>query len=405
MTIHIVPTNPCDRDVFLISGALNVKTYDSHVQEGDVVYIKDMESSKYIGPFKPENCNVGAYYGTGRSIWQILCRVDSDIRVADDPPMEQSSEIPLRVPEQSVTGSLELDGLIRNARFDSKRNRYHVDFEKDVKDLASHYASLLKSAGISTRILNKRFLYFEDNNLCERCISRESSEDPSFIIGLIAPRIYKMKSKSGRDAPLDLTKSRCIRDVPDEIALGFRDGSNLFFSTNAYGKVCISSMCLKDHPMNSILFPEIDFEFNSGPVYSDSEGCDEMRFFASAVLMEELFRMCGYDVESESISDICRHVILNKGESVYDLILVPTLGMWLSDVLESHPVPIDSHIICTKDPSPSLRIMILMDAIASDFDPSSLEIKGHHLDMNENLPVEPALIREMKRKIDHIWSV
>ena len=165
-----------------------------------------------------------------------------------------------------------------------------------------------------------------------------------------------------------------------------------------------SDLPFRNHPCNQSIwgFCDIDeFQSEQSPVTSD-EG---LSGFAASELMEEVLSMSGYSVDVMWSKGNVRYITARRGERLYDIILTPSIDDDLRSCIDANPVPMESLLIPTRSDGPYLNIIPLANVEKSDYDYSMFHMRLQNLDTNTFVPLVPSLIREMKIKLDLLWSL
>ena len=115
--------------------------------------------------------------------------------------------------------------------------------------------------------------------------------------------------------------------------------------------------------------------------------------------------MSGYSVDVMWSKGNVRYITARRGERLYDIILTPSIDDDLRSCIDANPVPMESLLIPTRSDGPYLNIIPLANVEKSDYDYSMFHMRLQNLDTNTFVPLVPSLIREMKIKLDLLWSL
>ena len=412
---HMLKLEDWELEAFLLSGALDMGRHAIDLDGDDVVFIHGSEMYQYYGPFHIRTVEAREYYRPLKSTNQILCKLVEPLReiiYSEDLDVPVSGE---RVDEwlsrplpgshrESITGNREIDGLLTNCVKDSRRPGYQVLFDRDVASLVHYYSGVLNGLGIKHSIFRKKVLYIPDKALCERCLDRIDDTDDLHSIGSWIPNCSAIRGKPGRYAPSELQMMRTIR-MPDRgFKCGMREGSSLIVIRDSYGRPILSPMCLNEHPVNEAIYPEDEEEWST-PSTMLCQGTSRSSLCAAFSMATEMFSMCGYQTDVVCNDGFHCHIVLRSSGRIHDVMLTPTIDEGLKEVCSIHDMPENTCVVLLKNEGPMFNIVKMTDITDCGFDECGFECKLMPLDINTLIPVEPALIREMKPKMDIIWSI
>lgn len=163
-------------DHFIETGTFEVKPFlnESLPSEGDEIYIATVCCNHAYGPFRVIDSRLRSYaFGNAPS---MICEANGIIDVVD---IQEVSEPCISIVDfqiktnndelETITGNLELDGLLSNAMFDSRLKSYYVFFLSNNRELESYYIELLNKYNIECYHDNKGRVFIKSDVLCERC--------------------------------------------------------------------------------------------------------------------------------------------------------------------------------------------------------------------------------------------
>ena len=409
MSSFLAVIKPVSFNQFIRTGALDFKRFSRYVSPsiGDVVFVAVVGEDVAYGPFYILKSEVKSY--SFKDVPSILCESRGKIEAIDIWD-EASNESAIKEWEYtgyfdvnlyaSVTGNLELDGLLYNSYYDKKVKMHYVFFTSAEKSLVDYYRQMLNDEGLECFPDNKGRLYV-NSNVCTRCMALNLQECLSclpFVQGFLATQIMAGRPLEAilADTPMELQKMVILPD-DCEYPVGRLDGCGVIVTDNSYGINRVSGLSVRLHPFNKLACAQSEVESN----ILGSVGLDQYKFEASAIVVRSMFRLCGYALNNMGLDSF---EIQKNGVSSHILIIKD------SDDVASYASFFDDHcddgylIILNNSQDNYLKLARVRDIGSSSNNIKEGMYLFQNLETNTLVPLSKTLVSELRHKIHLIWE-
>ena len=409
MTSYFVSVSDTGFDHFIRTGTLDVRSYDRSKlpKTNDCVYVAKNKESCAYGPFHVIN-DIPRPYAFA-NVPSIVCEANGIISRVEVEPMEVSTIRIAIIQEDaesldfpSITGNLELDGLLSTALYDLKLKTYFVLMLSSNKDLTQYYHNLLNQYDIEHYYDNTGRLFIMSEAICKKCIQIDREyycSCRSFVSGMMAPIMLSRKplERILRDTPSEFNTAIILPDEFEYPRMNMLEGCGIIVTDSPYGIKRISGLSVRLHPFCHLLNDTEVIEEKSKPAIA---GMDKYRLGASEVIVRNMFRLCGYHVDSvePGVVHVC-----GKGINYYVIILKN-----IDDICK-HQKNFERHredgclLILNNSQDCYLKIVKNIDISNRGVSETDLHL-FHNFERNEIIPVSTILVSELRHKIHMIWE-
>lgn len=413
MSAYRVCLNQNQMNHFLRSGSLELYSGQYGLVHDDHIFVSLIGNNSMYGPFNVIDGKVGIYAFT---IPAILCEVIGRIQKYMVSAMDNCGidiiEEPIPEPYRqppTISGSLELDGLLASSFFDDRVNVDCVKFCSRNEKLITYYLSMLDEFNIE-HYVGKAGNVFINSLYCNQCrfLDSEYYGCKEFVQGYLAPQMYKRRTLECvmRDSPPELENSIVISDNCNLALINRIDGSGIIVNNSVYKINRIYGLSVRMHPFYELICDRDDAELLK--IDTASYDCDNYRIGASVVVIRNIFRLSGYTpvVLTDSIFS------LESNNTKYYIMVLKNIDSISDDSVISF---IGSHvengfiIVLKNDADPYLKIQKC--SFIKHFDDDKETKHKWDLSLFQNfesnglLPVHTVLTSELRYKIHLIWEI
>lgn len=430
---YVFSLNEFDCIIFLKSGTLNVKPYRNILfTHSDIIFIHWATKQVIIGPFHITNPKRGRYYGTNSRSSQVLCGIIEKIGMvpyrmsnsferlnADTHKsiMESITDSFKTNFEESITGDLEIDGLLKNAIYNSSTNKFEIIFPSENKKMALFYSEKLKSVRINNHIVSRNKIIVDDSQICEKCIKitiTEMMQNMPFISGYLASHIAPMRYKPGKNSPMELFQAIGVSDLCDKSLINYFIGTEIIIIENDYKNHMISPLSVYRHPFD-IITSEFGIDnikdVSTDNTLSASKYLEKFRFLAATIVLKNIFRFSGYIIDNNLEYEFCTIFSVKNSRTNANIIAVIELNKpTITEMLKLN-VPVGSIIVVLKAKNITesfLKIIeyskILSIICIDDFDQDESNHEFLNLENNPLIDLNDSITSELRHKITLIWG-
>ena len=394
---------------FLRTGVLDVKPYpgDKLPKKNDEFYVAKCKETWAYGPFYVINDNPKPYAFVNTP--SIICEARDTIYKIKIESVSiatiQTIEIhnrskPTNPP--SITGNLELDGLISTAMYDDKLKTYFILILSSNKKLIEYYHHLLNQYNIEHFFDNTGRLFITSKTICNRCIQLNKTlylSCKEFVWGMMAPNIMTRKplERILRDTPSEFNVTIILPDTFEYPDINKLEGCGVIVTDSMYGIKRISGLSIRMHPFCDIMNDAKTIEERNEPIIA---GMDNYRLGASGIIVRNLLRLSGYYTEEAE-----KNIIHVHGNNLnYYLLIVKSFNE-VKKHLEFFETHKEDGCLLVLNNSQDRYLKIIKNTDVND---GMSEMDLHlfqNMERNEIIPVSTVLASELRHKIHMIWEL
>lgn len=410
MVTHIVSVSDIGYKHFIRTGTLDVKSYprDELPKCNDCIYVAKCKETHAFGPFYVIN-DVPKQYAFVNTP-SIICEARGTIsRIEIEPKNATAIQTTVSRHEEklldppSITGNLELDGLLSTAVFDDKLSIFFIPILSANDGLICYFQKLLNQQNIEHYISNNERIFIMTEEVCKKCICLDKMQYyscASFVRGMMAANIMPRKplEKILHDSPHEFNTTVTLPDTFVYPRINELEGCGIIVTDLPYGIKRISGLSIRMHPFCHLLNNCNPSEENNK---TSKIGMIEYQLGASKIIINNILRLSGYRTNEVGQDTF---YVCSKNLKCYVLIVSDF------DAINKHQYFFEKHgddgcvLVLNNDFDCYLKIVKNTDITGIE----SLDKNIHlfqNLESNDIIPVSATLASELRHKIHLVWDI